>query len=112
MLEAYPQDAVDELLADVTPRLGWDFSRMNVVRQPVPWDYTDLVVRYLRPSDNVLDLGTGGGELFASSPCLSATGWASIKTPGSGWHRRTRRPAICVSACAANGWRQYQTHSM
>jgi len=64
MLEAYPQDALDELLANVTPRQGWDFSRMNVLRQSVPWDYKDLVVRYLRPGDNVLDIGTGGGERF------------------------------------------------
>jgi hypothetical protein len=32
MLEAYPQDVLDELLARVTPRQGWDFSRMNVLR--------------------------------------------------------------------------------
>ena len=62
--EAYSQDALDELLAHVTPRQGWDFSRMNVLRQPAPWDYKGIVVRYLRPSDNVLDVGTGGGELF------------------------------------------------
>ena len=29
MLEAYPQDALDELLANVTSRQGWDFSRMK-----------------------------------------------------------------------------------
>lgn len=61
---AYSQHALDELLAHVTPRQGWDFSRMNVLRQPVPWDYKDIVVRYLRPGDNVLDVGTGGGEVF------------------------------------------------
>ena len=37
---------------------------MNVVRQSVPWHYMELVVHYLRPSDDVLDIGTGGGELF------------------------------------------------
>lgn len=64
VLEAYSQDALDELLANVSPRQGWDFSRMNVLRQPVPWDYKDIVVRYLKPGDNVLDIGTGGGELL------------------------------------------------
>jgi hypothetical protein len=31
---------------------------MNVLRQPVPWNYHDLVVRYLRPDDSVIDIGT------------------------------------------------------
>ncbi len=35
---------------------------MREVRQPVPWDYHEVVLRYLRPSDAVLDIGTGGGE--------------------------------------------------
>lgn len=35
---------------------------MNVLRQPVPWDYHEVVRRYLRPSDVVLDVGTGAGE--------------------------------------------------
>lgn len=48
MLEAYSQEALDELLAQVPRRRGWDFSCMNVLRQPVPWSYHDLVVRYLR----------------------------------------------------------------
>ncbi len=39
---------------------------MNVLRQPVPWDYEDVVQRYLRPADTVLDVGTGGGERLAS----------------------------------------------
>jgi SAM-dependent methyltransferase len=64
MLEAYSQEALDDLLAQIPARRGWDFSRMNVLRQPVPWNYQDLVVRYLRPTDSVLDIGTGGGETF------------------------------------------------
>jgi SAM-dependent methyltransferase len=43
---------------------------MNVGRQPVPWDYRDVVLGYLRPADSVLDVGTGGGEVlrgFASA---------------------------------------------
>jgi SAM-dependent methyltransferase len=65
MLESYSQQALDELLADVAPRRGWDFSCMKVLRQPVPWDYQDVVLQYLRPSDDVLDVGTGGGEKLA-----------------------------------------------
>ncbi len=62
VLESYSQQALDELLAGVRTRRGWDFPDMNVLRQPVPWDYQDVVLRYLRSSDVVLDVGTGGGE--------------------------------------------------
>jgi SAM-dependent methyltransferase len=62
MLESYSQQDVDELQAGVKTRRGWDFSGMNVLRQPVPWEYQDVVLRYLRSSDVVLDVGTGAGE--------------------------------------------------
>jgi SAM-dependent methyltransferase len=70
MREAYSQEVLDELLAQIPPRRGWDFSRMNVLRQPVPWNYHDLVVRFLRPTDGVLDIGTGGGETFTQLASL------------------------------------------
>jgi hypothetical protein len=66
MKEAYTRPEFDELVARTAPRGGWDFSRMNVLRQPVPWDYEDEVRRFLRPTDAVLDIGTGGGERFVS----------------------------------------------
>ncbi|MGH3165733.1 MAG: class I SAM-dependent methyltransferase [Trebonia sp.] len=62
MQESYTQDALVVLLAGVRARQGWDFSGMNEVRQPVPWDYRDVVLRYLDSSDDVLDVGTGAGE--------------------------------------------------
>jgi len=62
VLESYSQQAVDGLLAGVRIRRGWDFPGMNVLRQPVPWEYQDVVRRYLRSSDRVLDIGTGAGE--------------------------------------------------
>jgi hypothetical protein len=62
MFESYSQEALDEVLAGVRARRGWDFSGMSELRQPVPWEYRDVVLRYLRSSDAVLDIGTGGGE--------------------------------------------------
>jgi SAM-dependent methyltransferase len=62
MRDSYSQPALDELLAGVRARQGWDFSGMNALRQPVPWDYREVVLRYLRPTDTVLDVGTGAGE--------------------------------------------------
>jgi hypothetical protein len=63
---SYSQHELDELLASAQPRTGWDFSGMRTRRAPVPWDYGEVVARYLGPSDDVLDVGTGDGRQFAS----------------------------------------------
>src|SRR5258708_9988306 len=64
MKATYTQAELDDILQQVAPRLGWDFWRMNPVREPVPWDYVAEVKKYLDPDDDVLDIGTGGGERF------------------------------------------------
>jgi len=54
-------------IVDVNGKLdGWNFSRVRAGRDPVPWDYVDVVRQYIKPSDRVLDIGTGGGEIFFS----------------------------------------------
>jgi hypothetical protein len=50
----------------VPQRQGWDYSIVRDLREPVPWDYIDVVRRYLQPGNRVLDCGTGGGERFLS----------------------------------------------
>ena len=47
---------------------GWDFSYLeNRMKQASPpWDYKKLAKKLLKNSKHVLDLGTGGGEIFAS----------------------------------------------
>ena len=65
---------LDELkqIANTVGKLkGWDFSCVRAGRSPVPWKYTDIVRQYLKPTDRVLDIGTGGGEIFFSlAPCF------------------------------------------
>jgi SAM-dependent methyltransferase len=45
---------------------GWDFSRVHIERAAVLWEYVDVVRSYLKSTDHVLDIGTGGGEIFLS----------------------------------------------
>jgi SAM-dependent methyltransferase len=47
----------------VGEREGWDFSKLKREKEPLPWDYEDILKKYLKKSDRVLDIGTGGGEL-------------------------------------------------
>lgn len=62
------------IAAEVAPRRGWDFSRMRDDRDPVPWDYAEVVRRYLKATDRVLDVGTGGGERFLALADAFGTG--------------------------------------
>jgi len=45
---------------------GWDFSRINERWEcpNPPWNYQFLVRTYLKDSDILLDMGTGGGEIL------------------------------------------------
>jgi len=48
----------------VGERRGWDFSKIRGEKEEFPWDYGKVILKYLKPSDKVLDIGTGGGEFF------------------------------------------------
>lgn len=45
---------------------GWDFSYLDNrwESEELPWDYLKIVKKYLKPRDNLLDIGTGGGEVL------------------------------------------------
>ncbi|MGX7163627.1 class I SAM-dependent methyltransferase [Enterococcus massiliensis] len=45
---------------------GWDFSYLEnkYAQDETPWNYYELVKRYLQPEMQLLDMGTGGGELL------------------------------------------------
>ena len=47
---------------------GWDFSYINErwVEPDPPWNYVSIVKSYLKDSDVLLDMGTGGGEILLS----------------------------------------------
>ena len=45
---------------------GWDFSHLNDRwDSPEPaWDYKEIIKSYLKDTDTLLDMGTGGGEFL------------------------------------------------
>ena len=48
---------------------GWDFSHIDgrlTEVQDLPWDYREIIARYLKPEMKLLDVDTGGGEVLLS----------------------------------------------
>ena len=48
---------------------GWDFSHLRgryTEETDLPWDYEKIIRRYLKPTDHLLDIDTGGGEFLMS----------------------------------------------
>ncbi len=66
MKTSYTQEELATIMQSIPDRKGWNFSYMKTKSQPVPWDYTDIVKKYLTKNDTVLDIGTGGGEKFSA----------------------------------------------
>lgn len=50
--------------------IGWDFSylegRFHSDEDALPWDYTDVIKRYVHDNHRILDIDTGGGEFLLS----------------------------------------------
>jgi SAM-dependent methyltransferase len=63
-------DEFEKLVSDAEAQAftGWDFSYISgrCVEERPPWDYHGIVLRFLKTSGSLLDLGTGGGELLGS----------------------------------------------
>lgn len=47
---------------------GWNFSYLENkwVTEKLPWNYRDILKKYLNPNYKLLDMGTGGGEFLLS----------------------------------------------
>jgi len=62
---------------------GWDFSHLEGRwrSQPTDWDYRALVRERLRPTDRLLDMGTGGGEFLLSLNHPHRLTWATEAWP-------------------------------
>ncbi|MFZ0830589.1 MAG: methyltransferase domain-containing protein [Thermoplasmata archaeon] len=75
----------DRQLADAAtlPFSGWDFSVLTGRwrRGNPPWDYAALLREKMRAAASMVDLGTGGGEFFASLAPLPETSFATDGYP-------------------------------
>lgn len=65
------EDLFNFLLADANaPFSGWDFSHITstgrMVEAPLTWSYASILLRELRNTPSLLDMGTGGGEYLSS----------------------------------------------
>lgn len=47
---------------------GWDFSHIEgkVKENELPWNYKHIIQKYLKSTDKILDIDTGGGEFLLS----------------------------------------------
>ena len=50
------------------PFKGWDFSyiKNRIIEEKPPWNYAKIARQLIRKSKSVLDMETGGGEIFSS----------------------------------------------
>jgi len=56
---------------------GWDFSYImkngRMMESPLRWNYYNIVLSYLKKSEKMLDMGTGGGEVLSQFAPLPPT---------------------------------------
>lgn len=62
---------------------GWDFSWLNerTEEEPLPWDYETIASGLLKNSQAVLDVDTGGGEVFSRLGPYPMVAWATEGYP-------------------------------
>jgi SAM-dependent methyltransferase len=75
-------EELNRIAASTGDLSGWDFSRVRDERAPVPWEYVDIARRTLTPADDVLDVGTGGGERFLTLAPHFRRGTGTDISPG------------------------------
>ena len=62
---------------------GWDFSYIKdrMVSKQLPWNYAKIIHPYVQDAENLLDMGTGGGEFLSSISPLPKTTYATESYP-------------------------------
>lgn len=65
--EAFLRDWLHE--EEIAHMHGWDFSHLSgryTEETDLPWKFENVIARYLKPHDRLLDMETGGGEFLLS----------------------------------------------
>ncbi|MBN1669181.1 MAG: hypothetical protein JW862_18950, partial [Anaerolineales bacterium] len=68
MMDFSSQELFDFLVSEVAANFrGWDFSYLQgrADEELLPWSYVSQCLMRARKAQSVLDIDTGGGELFA-----------------------------------------------
>lgn len=80
---------------------GWDFSHLQSrwQHESLPWDYKSIVLEYLHPTDQLLDMGTGGGEFLLSLGHPHENTWVT-----EAWHPNIQ---LCLKKLAPLGIHVY-----
>jgi SAM-dependent methyltransferase len=58
----YTNNYYKNLYDKVGKRIGWDFSHLKIVEKGQGWDFYQEILKKTKPTDTILDIGTGGGE--------------------------------------------------
>ena len=54
---------------DIAHIHGWDFSHLSgryTEETDLPWNFADVIAKYVKPESRLLDMETGGGEFLLS----------------------------------------------
>jgi SAM-dependent methyltransferase len=103
-MEPVTRDELRTIAGEVGELSGWDFSVVRHERDPVPWDYQDVVGRYLRPGSRVLDIGTGGGEQFLKLVPLIGAGTGIDASADMVARARANTPADLAGKVPSRSW--------
>ncbi len=63
------KESFDIYLEDAKhPFSGWNFSYLKdrIVTEPLIWSYPSVILPFVRKTDSLLDMGTGGGEFLST----------------------------------------------